>query len=49
MGQDHLRNGTESLLLVKDPAQREVIYTVGCVEVAQVELFLEFNFGVSTI
>jgi hypothetical protein len=49
MGQDHLWNGTESLLLVEDPAQREVVATVGGVEVAQVELFLEFDVAVGTI
>ena len=46
MGQDHLWNGTESLHLVEDPAQREVVATVGGVEVAQVELFLDFNVAV---
>ena len=49
MGQDHLWNGTESLLLVEDPAQREVVATVGGVEVAQVELFLDFDVAVGTI
>ena len=49
MGQDHLWNGTESLLLVDDPAQREVVATVGSVEVAQVELFLDFNVAVGAI
>ena len=49
MGQQHLWNGTESLLLVEDPAQREVVATVGGVEVAQVELFLEFDVAVGTI
>ena len=49
MGQDHLWNGTESLLIVEDPAQREVVATVGGVEVAQVELFLEFDDKVGTI
>ena len=39
MGQDHIWNGTESLLLVEDPAQREVVATVGGVEVAQVNSF----------
>jgi hypothetical protein len=49
MGQDHLWNGTESLLLVDDPAQQEVVATVRDVEVAQVELFLEFDVAVGTI
>ena len=49
MGQDHLWNGTESLLLVEDPAQREVVATVRGVEVAQVELFLEFDVAVGRI
>ena len=49
MGQQHLWNGTASLLLVEDPAQREVFATVGGVEVAQVELFLEFDVAVGTI
>ena len=49
MGQDHLWNGTESLLLVEDPAQREVVATVGSVEVTQVELFLDFDVAVGTI
>ena len=49
MGQDHLWNGTESLLLVEDPAQREVVATVGSVEVTQVELFLDFDVAVGMI
>ena len=49
MGQDHLWNGTESLLLVEDPAQREVVATVGGVEVAQVELFLDLDVAVGAI
>ena len=49
MGQQHLWNGTESLLLVEDPAQREVVAAMGGVEVAQVELFLDFDVAVGTI
>ena len=49
MGQQHLWNGTASLLLIEDPAHREVVATVGCVEVAQVELFLDFDVAVGTI
>ena len=37
------------MLLVEDPAQREVVATLGGVEVAQVELFLEFDVAVGTI
>ena len=37
------------MLLVEDPAQREVVTTVGGVKVAQVELFLDFNIAVGTI
>ena len=43
------RTTSESLLLVEDPAQREVVATVGGVEAAQVELFLEFDVAVGTI
>ena len=49
MGQDHFWNATESLLLDEDPAQREVVATVGGLEAAQVELFLEFDVAVGTI
>ena len=49
MRQEHLRNGTESLLLVENPAKREVVAAVGGVEVAQVELFLDFDVTVGTI
>ena len=36
-------------MLVEDPAHREVVAAVGMVEVAQVELFLDFNDAVDTI
>ena len=49
MGQDHLLNGTESLLLVEDPSQQEVVAAVGGAKVTHVELFLEFNVAVGTI
>ena len=49
MGQDHLWNGTERLLLVEDPAHREVVGTVGGEEVAQVELLLDFDVAVGAI
>ena len=37
------------MLLVEDPAKREVVTSVGCVEMAQVELFLDFDVAVGTI
>ena len=37
------------MLLVEDPAHREVVAAMGSVEVAQVELFLDFNVAVGTI
>ena len=49
MGQEHLWNGAACLLLVEDPAHREDVAAVGGVEVAQVELFLDFNAAVGTI
>ena len=49
MGQDHLWHGAVNLQVVEDPTHREVVTPVGGIEVAQVELFLDFNFMVSPI
>ena len=49
MGQEHLWHGAVNLLLVEYPAHREVVAPVGGVQVAQVELFLDFNVMVSPI
>ena len=47
--QDKIWNGTVNFHVVEDPAHREVVAAVGGVEVAQVELFLDFNIAVGTI
>jgi hypothetical protein len=49
VGQENLWNGAVNLLLVEDPAHREVVAPVGDIQVAQVELFLDFNVVVSPI
>ena len=49
MGQDKIWNGAVNFHVVEDPAHREVVTTVGGVEVAQVELFLDFNVAMGTI
>ena len=47
--QDKIWNGAVNFNVVEDPAKREVVATVGCIEVAQVELFLDFNVAVGAI
>jgi len=47
--QDKIWNGAVNFHVVEDPAQREVVATVGGVEVAQVELFIDFDVAVGTI
>ena len=49
MRQDKIWNGAVKFNVVEDPAKREVVATVGCIEVAQVELFLDFNVAVGAI
>ena len=47
--QDKIWNGAVNFHAVEDPAHREVVAAMGSVEVAQVELFLEFDVAVGTI
>ena len=49
MGQDKIWNGAVNFQAVEDPAHREVVAALGGVEVAQVELFLDFNVAVGAI
>ena len=49
MRQDKIWNGAVNFHVVEDTAKREVVATVGCIEVAQVELFLDFNVAVGAI
>jgi hypothetical protein len=49
VGQDKIGNGAVNFHAVEDPAHREVVAALGGVEVAQVELFLDFNLAECTI
>ena len=49
VGQDEIWNGAVNFHVVEDPAHQEVVATVGCIEVAQVKLFLDFNVALGAI